>query len=131
MYLCYAVVYSVLICSFSFFVILFSWYACACPAEFETLSRLEISDGAKFLQRNMSSETERPLMLTTVAVGPSLVSQIDAAVEDAITSNSWVDVAVCDGNKCYILVHLFTLSDHSRQRHCRNACSQLLVSAPL
>ncbi|CAH1391186.1 unnamed protein product [Nezara viridula] len=56
--------------------------------EYDALTRLGISDPVSFVRRNYSDL----LHLPTCAVGSLLIDQIEAAVEDAISSNSFVDL---------------------------------------
>lgn len=58
--------------------------------EYDALQRLGISDPVNFVQRNFS--TEKLLQLPTCAVGKQLLSQVEASVEEAIATGSWLDV---------------------------------------
>ncbi|XP_039288056.1 E3 UFM1-protein ligase 1 homolog [Nilaparvata lugens] len=58
--------------------------------EYDALQRLGISDPVNFVQRNFSSE--KLLQLPTCAVGKQLLSQVEASVEEALATGSWLDV---------------------------------------
>lgn len=58
--------------------------------EYDAISRLGISDPVAFVKRNYSGLLDLP----TCAVGPQLLEQVEAAVEEAYASNSFVDLMV-------------------------------------
>ena len=61
-------------------------------AEYDALSRLGISDGRQFLKRRFQKLPVQ--FLPTCCVGESLQDQVEAAVDEALTSGEWVDIVV-------------------------------------
>lgn len=65
---------------------------CCFLAEYDSLSRLGISDPKGFIKKRFKSE---PLTyLSTCCAGVGIKDQIEASIEDALQANSWVDVSV-------------------------------------
>ncbi|KAK8399047.1 hypothetical protein O3P69_004257 [Scylla paramamosain] len=58
--------------------------------DFEALRRLDISDPESHIRRRFKDEDLT--FVGNVCVGPSLIDQIDAAIDDALVSGSWVDI---------------------------------------
>lgn len=61
-------------------------------AEFEALTRLGISDPVGYIKKNFKSN--KLLFLKSACVGKTIVDQIEASVEEAINSATWVDIQV-------------------------------------
>nr|CAD7414057.1 unnamed protein product [Timema poppensis] len=60
--------------------------------EYDALSRLGISDPKTFVSKHFPGE--KLLLLSTCAVGKQLFEQVEASVEEAVTTGSWIDVMV-------------------------------------
>nr|XP_045606783.1 E3 UFM1-protein ligase 1-like [Procambarus clarkii] len=58
--------------------------------EFEALRRLDIVDPEGHIRRHYKNEDLT--FVGDVCVGPSLIDQIDAAIDDALVSGGWVDI---------------------------------------
>ncbi|XP_057324396.1 E3 UFM1-protein ligase 1 homolog [Microplitis mediator] len=58
--------------------------------EYDALTRLGINDGKSYIKRHFSQNT--PILLESVAVGPAIIDQIDANIEEVIATNSFVDI---------------------------------------
>ncbi|XP_066999780.1 E3 UFM1-protein ligase 1 homolog [Anabrus simplex] len=58
--------------------------------EYDALSRLGIGDPQTFVQKHFSSE--KLMLLSSCAVGSQLVEQVEAAVEEALSTASFLDV---------------------------------------
>lgn len=61
--------------------------------EFDALSRLGIPDAVSYIKKRY--KTTQLLFLKAACVGQELVDQMEASVEEAISSGTWVDIAVC------------------------------------
>lgn len=61
--------------------------------EFDALSRLGIPDAVSYIRKRY--KTAQLLFLKAACVGQGLVDQVEASVEEAISSGTWVDIAVC------------------------------------
>lgn len=61
--------------------------------EFDALSRLGIPDAVSYIKKRY--KTTQLLFLKAACVGQGLVDQVEASVEEAISSGTWVDIAVC------------------------------------
>ncbi|KAI1241074.1 hypothetical protein IHE44_0009534 [Lamprotornis superbus] len=59
--------------------------------EFDALYRLGIPDPAGYIKKRYKSA--QLLFLRTACVGQEIVDQVEASVEEAITSGNWIDVA--------------------------------------
>ncbi|KAM9382114.1 E3 UFM1-protein ligase 1 isoform 3-T3 [Phaethornis superciliosus] len=59
--------------------------------EFDTLHRLGIPDPAGYIKKKYKST--QLLFLRAACVGQEIVDQVEASVEEAISSGSWIDVA--------------------------------------
>ncbi|NXB51625.1 UFL1 ligase, partial [Leucopsar rothschildi] len=59
--------------------------------EFDALYRLGIPDPAGYIKKRYKSA--QLLLLRAACVGQEIVDQVEASVEEAITSGSWIDVA--------------------------------------
>ena len=64
-------------------------FACS---EYDALSRLGITDGRQFLKRRFQKLPVK--FLPTCCVGESLQDQVEAAIDEALSSGEWVDVLV-------------------------------------
>ncbi|XP_078669883.1 E3 UFM1-protein ligase 1-like isoform X2 [Branchiostoma floridae x Branchiostoma belcheri] len=58
--------------------------------EWDTLRRLGISDPQPYVKKRFKSASL--VFLPSCCVGPSLLSQVEASIEEAVTSATWVDV---------------------------------------
>ncbi|XP_049753448.1 E3 UFM1-protein ligase 1 [Elephas maximus indicus] len=59
--------------------------------EFDALSRLGIPDAVSYIKKRY--KTTQLLFLKQACVGQGLVDQVEASVEEAISSGTWVDIA--------------------------------------
>ncbi|KAM6185683.1 E3 UFM1-protein ligase 1 [Rhynchocyon petersi] len=59
--------------------------------EFDALSRLGIPDAVSYIKKRY--KTTQLLFLRAACVGQELVDQVEASVEEAISSGTWVDIA--------------------------------------
>ncbi|KAK2497694.1 hypothetical protein MC885_002246 [Smutsia gigantea] len=59
--------------------------------EFDALSRLGIPDAVSYIKKRY--KTTQLLFLQAACVGQGLVDQVEASVEEAISSGTWVDIA--------------------------------------
>ncbi|XP_004580428.2 E3 UFM1-protein ligase 1 [Ochotona princeps] len=59
--------------------------------EFDALSRLGIPDAVNYIKKRY--KTTQLLFLKAACVGQGLVDQVEASVEEAISSGTWVDIA--------------------------------------
>ncbi|XP_036105120.1 E3 UFM1-protein ligase 1 isoform X2 [Molossus molossus] len=59
--------------------------------EFDALSRLGIPDAVSYIKKRY--KTAQLLFLKAACVGQGLVDQVEASVEEAISSGTWVDIA--------------------------------------
>jgi hypothetical protein len=60
--------------------------------EYDALNRLGISDASGFIKRHFQSE--KLLYLQSCAVGPALVDQVEASLEEALATGTWLDLMV-------------------------------------
>jgi hypothetical protein len=60
--------------------------------EYDALMRLGILDHQLFVRKHFPNE--KLLLLPSCAVGPQVIDQIEAAVEEAIATGSMVDIMV-------------------------------------
>lgn len=58
--------------------------------EYDALTRLGINDGKSYIKRHFPQNT--PILLDSVAVGPAIIDQIDANIEEVIATSSFVDI---------------------------------------
>uniref|UniRef100_H2YV25 E3 UFM1-protein ligase 1 n=1 Tax=Ciona savignyi TaxID=51511 RepID=H2YV25_CIOSA len=58
--------------------------------EFDAVSRLGISDPKSHVRRRITSNA--PLFFKSVCVGQSIVDQVTATVDEAISNNEWLDI---------------------------------------
>ncbi|KAG0725427.1 E3 UFM1-protein ligase 1 [Chionoecetes opilio] len=58
--------------------------------DFEALRRLDINDPESHIRRRFKDEDLT--FVANVCVGPSLIDQVDAAIDDALISGNWVDI---------------------------------------
>lgn len=66
--------------------------------EFDALSRLGIPDPAGYIKKRYKST--QLLFLRAACVGQEIVDQVEASVEEAISSGNWIDVAVSNPFHC-------------------------------
>ncbi|XP_052032127.1 E3 UFM1-protein ligase 1 [Apodemus sylvaticus] len=59
--------------------------------EFDTLSRLGIPDAVNYIKKRFKNT--QLLILKATCVGQGLVDQVEASVEEAISSGTWVDIS--------------------------------------
>jgi len=64
-------------------------------AEFDALMRLGIPDPAGYIKKRYRSS--KLLFLRAACVGQALVDQLEASVEEAVSSATWVDLQVARG----------------------------------
>jgi hypothetical protein len=60
--------------------------------EYDALMRLGIVDHQLFVRKHFPNE--KLLLLPSFAVGPQIIEQVEAAVEEAIATGSMVDIMV-------------------------------------
>lgn len=60
--------------------------------EYDNLSRLGITDAQSYLKRRFQSESI--VYLNTCCAGPLVVDNLEAAVDEALLSGTWLDVMV-------------------------------------
>lgn len=58
--------------------------------EFEALTRLGIPDPVGYIKKRLKSS--KLLFLRSACVGPEIIAQLEASVEEAISSQTWVDL---------------------------------------
>lgn len=58
--------------------------------EFDALTRLGIPDPVNYIKKRF--KTSKLLFLKAVCVGPAIVDQVEASVEEAVNSGSWTDL---------------------------------------
>uniref|UniRef100_A0A3B1K2F5 E3 UFM1-protein ligase 1 n=1 Tax=Astyanax mexicanus TaxID=7994 RepID=A0A3B1K2F5_ASTMX len=59
---------------------------------FEALTRLGIPDPVSYIKKRLKSS--KLLFLRSACVGPEIIAQLEASVEEAISSQTWVDLQV-------------------------------------
>ena len=65
-----------------------------CFAEYDTLQRLGITDGRQFLKRRLKQDEKDLMFLQSCCVGRVIQDHIEAVIDEALTSASWVHVRV-------------------------------------
>ncbi|XP_046403346.1 E3 UFM1-protein ligase 1 homolog [Ischnura elegans] len=60
--------------------------------EYDALRRLGISDPAGFVKKHNFPGEAQPQCLATCAIGKSMLEHVEAAVDEAIATGSWVDI---------------------------------------
>uniref|UniRef100_A0A3B1IKG5 E3 UFM1-protein ligase 1 n=1 Tax=Astyanax mexicanus TaxID=7994 RepID=A0A3B1IKG5_ASTMX len=73
--------------------------------EFEALTRLGIPDPVSYIKKRLKSS--KLLFLRSACVGPEIIAQLEASVEEAISSQTWVDLQV--HFKLLIINHLLVV----------------------
>lgn len=69
------------------------WGQSSCVSlEFETLSRLGIPDPVNYIKKRFKDR--KLLFLQSVCVEGTILDQLEASVEEAINSESWIDLQV-------------------------------------
>lgn len=61
-------------------------------SEFEALTRLGIPDPINYIKKRFKSS--KLLFLKSACVGQALVDQLEASVEEAVSSATWTDLQV-------------------------------------
>uniref|UniRef100_A0A8B9J8P8 E3 UFM1-protein ligase 1 n=1 Tax=Astyanax mexicanus TaxID=7994 RepID=A0A8B9J8P8_ASTMX len=80
--------------------------------EFEALTRLGIPDPVSYIKKRLKSS--KLLFLRSACVGPEIIAQLEASVEEAISSQTWVDLQV--HFKLLIINHLLFQTSKIMQR---------------
>lgn len=62
-------------------------------AEYDALIRMGIDEPKSFIERRYGTD-HKVTLLVTCAVGEAVVTEVEAAVEEAQSSKSWVDIMV-------------------------------------
>lgn len=75
--------------------------------EFDALYRLGIPDPAGYIKKRYKST--QLLFLRAACVGREIVDQVEASVEEAISSGNWIDVAVSNSFCCCCWIYLCCL----------------------
>ena len=70
-----------------------SFYNITITTEYDALSRMGIDDPKGYIEKRYAS-SGKVTLLVTCAVGEAVVTQVEAAVEEAQSSGTWVDVIV-------------------------------------
>lgn len=60
--------------------------------EYDSLTRLEITDPKNYLRKCLNNKSI--IFLETCASGQNILGQVQAAIEDVVTTSSWVDIMV-------------------------------------
>jgi len=63
------------------------------PTDYEAMSSVGITDPPSYISRMQLGK--ELITLTTCAVGPKILDDISAAIEEAIASGTWIDIMVC------------------------------------
>ncbi|XP_034253377.1 E3 UFM1-protein ligase 1 homolog isoform X2 [Thrips palmi] len=58
--------------------------------EYDAMSRVGISDGQAYVKKHLAGENL--LFLDSAAIGPSVLEQIKGAIEEAVSTGTWVDI---------------------------------------
>ncbi|KAH0622158.1 hypothetical protein JD844_024212 [Phrynosoma platyrhinos] len=85
--------------------------------EFDALSRLGIPDPMNYIKKRYKSS--QLLFLKASCVGQEIVDQVEASVDEAISSGTWVDIAEMKNNP----VHLITEEDLKQSTLLENVSS--------
>ena len=72
--------------------VIITWFHFFFSSEYDALSRLGITDGRQFLKRRFQKLPVK--FLPTCCVGESLQDQVEAAIDEALSSGEWVDILV-------------------------------------
>ena len=70
-----------------------SFYGITITTEYDALSRMGIDDPKGYIEKRYTTGGKVTL-LVTCAVGEAVITQVEAAVEEAQSSGSWVDIMV-------------------------------------
>lgn len=62
-------------------------------SEYDALSRSGINDPKSFIEKSVQSQ-ENLQYLKNCAIGQGLLDQIEASVEEAVASQSWINILV-------------------------------------
>lgn len=106
--------------------------------EFDALSRLGIPDPVNYIKKRYKSL--QLLFLKSSCVGQEIVDQVEASVDEAISSGTWVDIAVCSllfisfhwlyfskGVTAQVMTELLALAQGDFPRHAHYASSPNLL----
>jgi len=63
------------------------------PTDYEAMSSVGITDPPSYISRLVFGK--ELITLTTCAVGPKILDDISAAIEEAIATGTWIDIMVC------------------------------------
>ena len=80
-----------------------SFYGITITTEYDALSRMGIDNPKGYIEKRYASGGKVTL-LVTCAVGEAVVTQVEAAVEEAQSSGSWVDVMVSTVQRKYEMI---------------------------
>lgn len=72
-------------------------------AEFDALVRLGIPDPPSYIKKRFKSS--KLLFLRAACVGQTLVDQVEASVEEAVSSSTWTDIQVPTQFFLYLFLH--------------------------
>lgn len=61
-------------------------------SEYDTLSRLGVSDPKNYIKKRFKGE--KFIHLKAASVGKGLQDQVDATIDEAVRSETWVDIMV-------------------------------------
>lgn len=79
---------------------------CVNHTEYDALSRMGIDDPKGFVEKRYGESDTKVTLLVTCAVGEAVVTEVEAAVEEAQSSGSWIDIMVSIYyGLCNIFVH--------------------------
>ena len=63
-------------------------------AEYDTMQKLGITDSKQFLKRRLKEEGESLIFLQTCCVGKAIQDHVEAVIDEALTSGTWVHTRV-------------------------------------
>uniref|UniRef100_A0A8B9H931 E3 UFM1-protein ligase 1 n=1 Tax=Astyanax mexicanus TaxID=7994 RepID=A0A8B9H931_ASTMX len=72
--------------------------------EFEALTRLGIPDPVSYIKKRLKSS--KLLFLRSACVGPEIIAQLEASVEEAISSQTWVDLQLSLVYVRFTVIHI-------------------------
>lgn len=78
-------------------VVAFSCLSCCVSSEFESLSRLGIPDPVNYIKKRFKDR--KLLFLQSVCVDVTILDQLEASVEEAVNSETWIDLQVQKNSK--------------------------------
>lgn len=62
-------------------------------AEYDSVSRLGIADPQGYLKKRLKGQAV--VFLNSCCVGGTILDQIEAEVDEALSSAGWIDISVC------------------------------------